>query len=258
MPTITLLEKVYGPFSEQLFQAKLASLCKDLLVEAKVVGKTSRGWVQVELTGEDQKVATEFLDGEIGVAPVRIDKVKKFSTIKGRVISAGEKEQELLVDMGVHSPRVYDAAIPLERLQAQLADGKKLPLQRLIELFCLYDYMPLHVKITRDVKPEHEQVEVELSETQLSKFARWINSSLDRLIVLGATLSQVEYAITVSRHGRDIARVETLGPLEHAVVCKLGTDAIGLTPKLGPHLYTATLAPFIPRRIRKIIDRPFL
>lgn len=257
MPTITLLEKVYGPFSQQLFQAKLASMCKDLEVEAKIVGKTSRGWVQVDLTGEDQKVAMGFLDREIGVAPVSIDKVEKFSTIRGSVIFAGEKEQELVVDIGVYAPRVYDAAIPLELLQAQLADGKKLPLQRLIELFCLRDYMPLHVKIIRDVKPEHEKVEAELSETQLSKFMHWMNSSLDRLTVLGATLSQVEHAIKVSGHSRDIIRVETLGLLEHAVVCKLGTDAIGLTPKLGPHLYTATLAPFSPRKIRQIINRSF-
>ena len=258
MPTITLLEKVYGSFSQQLFQAKLASLCKDLRVKAKVVGKTGRGWVQVEMTGEDQEVAVRFLDRGIGVAPVSIDRVKKFSTIKGRIIFAGEKEQELLVDIGVYSPRVYDATIPLERLQAQLADGKKLPLQRLIELLCLYDYMPLHVKITRDVKSEHERVEAELSETQLSKFIQWINSSLDRLMVLGATLSQVKHAVKVSGHNRDIVRVETLGLLEHAVVCKLGTDAIGLTPKLGPHLYTATLAPFSPRKIRQIIKRSIL
>ncbi|MDH5782901.1 MAG: DUF2110 family protein [Candidatus Bathyarchaeota archaeon] len=258
MPMITLLEKVYGPFSQKILQVRLASLCKDLMVKAKVVSKTSRGWVQVELTGEDQTVAIEFLDREIGVAPVGIDEVKRFSTIKGMVIFAGEKEQELLVDIGVYSPRVYDATVSLERLRAQLADGKKLPLQRLIELFCLYDFMPLHVKITRDVKLEHEQVEAELSETQLSKFIQWMASSLDRLIVLGATLSQVKHAIRVSGHNRDIIRVETLGLLEHAVVCKLGTDAIGLTPKLGPHLYTATLAPFSPRKIRQTINRSFL
>jgi len=258
MPMITLLEKVYGPFSQKILQARLASLCKDLTVEAKVVRKTSRGWVEVELTGEDQRVVMEFLDREIGMAPVSIDKVEKFSTIKGRVIFAGEKDQELLVDIGVYFPRVYDATIPLERLRAQLADGKKLPLQHLIDLFCLYDFMPLDVKITRDVKLEHEQVEAELSEAQLSKFIQWINSSLDRLIVLGATLSQVKHAIRVSGHNRDVIRVETLGLLEHAVVCKLGTDAIGLTPKLGPHLCTATLAPFSPRKIGQTINRSIL
>jgi len=255
MPMIVLLEKVYGTFGQKMLQARLASLCKDIMVDAKVIGKTSRGWVEVELTGEDHKVAIGFLDHEIGMAPVSIDRVKKFSTIKGKVIFAGEKEQELFVDIGVYSPRVYDATIPLERLQAQLADGKNLSLQSLIELFCLYDFVPLDIKITRDVNSEHEQVEAELSETQLSKFIQWINSSLDRLIVLGATLSQVKHAIKTSGHNRDIIRVETLGLLEHAVICKLGTDAIGLTPKLGPHLYTATLAPFSPRKIRQTINR---
>lgn len=258
MPTITLLEKVYGPFGQQLFQARLASLCEGLNVEAKVVGKTGRGWVQVELTGEDQKVVIGFLDREIGVAPVDIGEVKKFSTIKGKVIFAGKRELELLVDVGVHSPRVFDAVIPLERLRAQLADGKMLPLQRLIELFCLYEHVPLHVKIIRDVEAEHEGLEGELSEVQLSKFSQWMSSRLDRLVVLGATLSQVRRAIKVSGHGRDVARVEALGLLEHVVVCKLGTDAVGLTPKLGPHLYSATLAPFSPRKIRQAINRIFL
>lgn len=258
MPTITLLEKVYGSFRQQLFQARLASLCRDLKVETEVIGRTGRGWVQVNLTGEDQKVALEFLNREIGVAPESMNHVKRFSTIKGKVVFAGEKEQKLLVDIGIHSPRVYDAIIPLERLQAQLADGKNLSLQRLIELYCLYDHMPLHVKIVKDVNLEHEQVEAELSEIQLSRFAEWLNSSLDRLIVFGATLGQVRHAINVSGHRRDIVRIETLGLLEHAVICKLGTDAIGLTPKLGPHLYTATLAPFSPRRIQKAINRPFL
>jgi len=255
---VTLLEKVYGAFNQRVLQDELTSLCRDLSVEARVVGQTSRGWVQVELVGEDQNIATEFLNREIGVAPTSIDKVKKFSTIKGKVTSAGEKEQELLVDIGVYIPRVYDASISVERLQSQLADGKKLSLQHLSELFCLYDFVPLHAKIIGDVTTEDAFLGAELSETQLSKFAQWMDSSFDRLMVLGATLSQVKHAIKVSGHYRDIVRVETLGLLEHAVVCKLGTDAIGLTPKLGPHLYTATLAPFSPRKIRQIINRSFL
>jgi len=258
MPTITLLEKVYGPFSPQLFQTTLSSLCKDLLVKAKVVSKTNRGWLQVELKGEDQKAAIEFLDHEIGVAPAKIDKVKRFSTFKGKILSVDEERSELRVDIGVYSLHVCDAVIPLEQLRAQLADGKKLSLQQLTELFCLYTHMPFCVKIIQDAKPENEQVKAELSSSQISKFNEWISSNLDRLIVLGATKQQLERAIKISGHSRDIIRTETLGLLEHAVVCKLGTDAIGLTPKLGPHLYTATLASFSPQKILKTVYRPFL
>jgi hypothetical protein len=258
MPTITLLEKVYGPFSPQLFQTTISSLCKDLLVKARVVGKTNRGWLRVELSGEDQKAAIEFLDHEIGVAPVKIEKVKRFSTFKGKILSVDEERSELRVDIGVYSPHVCDAVIPLEQLRAQLANGKKLSLQQLTELFCLYTHMPFYVKIAEDAKPEKEQVKAELPSSQISKFNEWINSKLDRLIVLGATKPQIKRAIKVSGHSRDIIRTETLGVLEHAVVCKLGTDAIGLTPKLGPHLYAATIASFSPRKILKAVNRPFL
>lgn len=257
MATITLLDKAYGSFSQQLYQVRLASLCRDLKVKVEVVGRTDRDWIQVDLTGDDQKVAMGFLDREIGVAPGSIDNVKQFSAIKGRVISTGEREQDLSVDIGVYSPRIYDATIPLENLQAQLADGKKLPLQRITELFCLYDFMPVHIKVTNEVKPKQARVGAELSETQFSIFSQWISSSLDRLIVLGATESQVERAIRISGHNRDVVQVDAFGLLEHTVICKLGTDAAGLMPRLGPHLYKATLVPFSPRKIRQAIARPF-
>jgi hypothetical protein len=258
MLTVTLLEKIYGPFGPQVFQTNLASLCKGLKVKARVVGATDRGWLQLELDGEDQKVAMGFLDREIGIAPVNIAKVKKFATFKGRIISADEKLQELRIDIGVYTPHICDAVIPLERLQAQLADGKRLTLQRLTALFCLLVHMPLYVKVTEDAESGNEQVKAELSNAQISKFNEWISLGLDRLIVLGATQTQLDNAIKVSGHSRDIIRTENLGLLEHAVVCKLGTDAVGLTPKLGPHLYAANLGCFIPRKIREVIGRTFL
>lgn len=256
MPTITLLEKVYGPFNSQIFQAKLTSLCKGLLVKAEVIGKTNRGWLRIELTGEDQKAAIEFLNREVGLAPENIAKVKKFSTFKGKVISIDEREEKLIADIGVESPHICDAAIPLERLQAQLADGKELSLQQLTQLFCLFNHVPLHVKIIEDAKPAHKQVKAELSNAQISKFDQWINSNLERLIILGATEAQLKHAIKISGHKRDIIKTETLGLLEHTVLCKLGTNAVGLTPKLGPYLPAAILTPFNPQKIQQTIYKP--
>jgi hypothetical protein len=253
MPTITLLEKVYGPFKPQTFQTKLTSLCKGLLVKAEIIGKTNRGWLRVRLIGEDQKAAIEFLKREIGLAPENIAKVKKFSTFKGKVISIDEREEKLIVDIGVESPHTCDAAIPLERLQAQLANGKKLSLRQLTQLFCLYNHMPLHLKIIEDAKPAHKQVTAELSEAQISKFNQWMYSNLERLIILGVTEAQLKHAIKISGHKRDIIKTETLGLLEHTVLCKLGTNAVGLTPKLGPFLHAATLIPFNPKKIQQTI-----
>jgi hypothetical protein len=258
MPTVTLLEKVYGSFSPENFEPVFSSLCKGLKVKLKVVGETNRGWVQIEVSGEDENAALNFIDREMGLAPVSLDNLKKFSVTRGRVVFSGKSKNELHVDIGVFSPETYDAVIPLQRLQAQLADGKKLPLQRLVELFCLYDNLPLKVKIIQDVDDQKNWIEAELSESQLSQITSWIRSSFDRLIVLGTFFSDVERAVKLSRHLRDVIKIESLGMLEHVVLCKLGTDAVGLIPKLGRFLPNAGFAPFSPRKIRQLIDRPFL
>lgn len=258
MPTVVLLEKVYGPFSPETFEPVLLSLCKGLKVGLRVVGKTNRGWIQTEVSGEDETATLHFIDREIGLAPISMDKLKKFSVIRGRVVFSGKSKNELYVDVGVFSPETYDAVVPLQTLQAQLADGMKLPLQRLIGLFCLYDNLPLKVKIASSVDAQKKLVEAELSEAQLSQITYWIRSRLDRLLVLGASFSDVEQAVRVSRHFRDVVKIESLGLLEQAVLCKLGTDAAGLIPKLGHLLPNAILAPFCPRKIGELIDRPFL
>jgi len=258
MPTVTLLEKVYGSLSPEDFEPAFSSLCKGLEIKLRVVGETSRGWIQLEVHGEDEVAALHFLDREIGVAPVSPDNLKKFSVIRGRVVSSGKSKMELHVDISVSSPETFDAVIPLQKLQAQLADGKKLALQRVIELFCLYDNLPLEVKIVQKVDAKKNWIEAELSEAQLSQITGWIRSGLDRLIVLGAFLSDVERAVKLSRHLRDIIRIESLGTIEQAVLCKLGTDAVGLIPRLGRFLPEAVFVPFSPWKIRQLVDRPFL
>jgi len=258
MPTVVLLEKAYGPFPPEAFEPVLSSLCKGLKVGLRVVGKTSRGWIQTEVSGEDETVALHFIEREIGLAPTSVDKLKKFSVIRGRVVFSGKNRNELCVDVGVFSPETYDAVVPLQKLQAQLADGIKLPLKRLIELFCLYDNLPLKVKIAGSVDAQKKLVEAELSEVQLSRIAYWISSCLDRLLVLGALFSDVEHAVRASGHFRDVVKIESLGLLEQAVLCKLGTDAVGLMPKLGRLLPDTIFAPFCPRKIREFIDRPFI
>jgi len=258
MTVVTLLEKAYGPFSPEAFEPTFSSLCKGLNVSLKVVGKTDRGWIQIEVSGEDETAALNYLDQTVGFAPASVDKLKELSTLRGKIIFSGKSKNALHVDIGLFTPNVVDAAIRLEILQDQLADGKMVPLQRLIESFCLYDHLPLSVKIVSGVDPSKKQIEAELSEAQLSQFMKWVRSFLDRLIVLGAPLSDVEHAIKASKHFRDIIKVEPLGLLEHAILCKLGTDAVGLIPKLGPLLPTATLAPFCPRKIQQIINQPFL
>lgn len=251
MPIVTLLEKAYGPFFVGIFEPVFSSLCEGLKVKVRILGKTDHNWVKVEVSGEDEIVALRLLDQKFGLAPTSIDKVKKFSTIKGR-IAASEKNEEdgLQVDIGIPSPQFHGAFIPSQTLRAQIADGKDLLYRQMVDSFCLYENLPIEAKIISNLENEEKQAMAEFSERQLSQFARWLHAYVDRLIVFGAPRSHVEHAMKESMHTRDIIRIDSLGLLEHVVVCKLGTDAVGLIPKLGKLLSTAELAPFSPRRIQ--------
>jgi len=255
---VTLLEKAYGSFSTRSFETMLRELCGDLKVRVGAQGTSSRGWIQINVSGEDETVALRLLDREIGLAPVSAEGVDGSSVFRGKIVDSAKSRTELYVDVGLSDSGIYDAFVPLWRLQAQLGDGKKMPLQRLIELFCLFDFMPLSIRIMSDLKPEKGVSEAELSEDQLSRFSGWLNSNLDRLIVFGASRSEVANAVERAHHFRDVSQIETLGPMEHALLCKLGTDAIGLVPKLGPYLTSADLAPFSPRKIKQLIERSSL
>jgi len=249
MPTVTVLEKLYGSGSPETFEKLYSSLVSGLEVQLRFAGTTNRGWIQLEVSGEDETAALSLLDREIGLAPVSLDNLKKFSVMQGKVVFSGKSKNELYVDLGVSSPKVSDAVVSGKRLCAQLADGKEIPLQELVELFCLYDNMPLEVKIAEGVAGESKTVEAGLSEAQFSLFSRWVRCRFDRLIILGSLFSDVEQAVKFSRHSRDVIRIESLGVLEQVVLCKLGTDAVGLIPKLGRYLKSAVLVPFSPKKI---------
>jgi hypothetical protein len=53
---------------------------------------------------------------------------------------------------------------------------------------------------------------------------------------------------------RDVVDIEPLGIFESAVACKLGTDAVGLIPRIGRTLRNAAFATFSPRKIRAFLE----
>jgi hypothetical protein len=253
MQTVTVLEKLYGSGSPETFEQLYSGLVSGLEVHLSFAGTTNRGWIQLQVSGEDETAALNLLDREVGLAPSSVDELKKFSVIQGKVVFPNRSNEEIYVDLGVSSPKTCDVAVSVKRLCAQLTDGKEVPLQRLVGLFCLYDNMPLEIKIVKDTTEGTRIVEADLSEAQFARFSEWVGCRFDRLIVLGSLFSDVERAVKLSKSFRDIINVESLGALEQAVVCKLGTDAVGLIPRLGRYLKYAVLVPFSPKKILETI-----
>ncbi|MGD0979312.1 MAG: DUF2110 family protein [Candidatus Bathyarchaeia archaeon] len=248
MPTVTLFAKAYNNRRLDNFDRNLKSTLEGLKVEVKTCGATARGWIQISVSGEDENVALRYLDERIGLCPASLENINRFSTIKGRITNLDKSRNELRVDMGVFSPSIYDAVIPLTRLQAQLVDGRKISLKEIVELFGFCENLPFTVKID-SVDRDKNLIEAEVAEKQRRQYIKWTESLLDRLFILGTSLSGIELAVEEAGFNRDVVNIEPLGGFEYAIVCKLGTDAVGLIPRIGKNLRNASLSVFSPRRI---------
>ena len=136
IPIVTVLDKLYGSNSPLKIEETYSSLINGLKVQLNFVGITERRWIQLDISGEDETIALNLLDREIGLAPQSLKKIKKFSILKGKIAFCTKKENNIYIDLGVNYPKVLDAVISEKLLQSQLADGLEIPIKNLLKLFC--------------------------------------------------------------------------------------------------------------------------
>jgi len=252
MATLTLLTKINNDYQLKQIDKALKLAFEGLEVEAKILGIVADRWVQIALAGEDEGIATSYVSKEIGLCPINFGNVKRFSTLNGYISNLEKNGEELSIDVGVFQPKSVLATISLRRLQAQLVDGRKIALGKIAELFGFCKDLPVSVKVT-SLNEEESRMEAELSTGEVERYQVWRESLLDRLLVLGSPLHEINMTLEHAKLDRDVIDVKPLGLLEHALTCKLGTDAAGLIPKIGRNLKNAKLAVFNPRRILEFL-----
>ncbi|MCX8150325.1 MAG: DUF2110 family protein [Candidatus Bathyarchaeota archaeon] len=248
MTRVTLLTKLYSSNQRCLIDETLQVLFEGLDVKVAVEVDKNSFWVTVSLTGEDEAIAKNILARDIGFCPSIIENIMPSSTLKGFVTDLKNSSKDLLVDVGVYQPKPVLANVPLENLQAKLAEANRFALDEIADLWGICENLPLKIKVV-NVDILNRRIKAELATEQIEKYLFWRDSLLDRLLVFGASLSQIKLAVTQALLNRDIIDIEYLGMFEHALVCKLGTDAAGLIPRLGRRIRAATFTVFNPRKI---------
>nr|MDO8080614.1 DUF2110 family protein [Candidatus Freyarchaeota archaeon] len=243
-------EKVYGPQRELALHSISSSIRKEISeLQVKMVGIdiTERGWIQLVLEGEDAEAAKNFLNHKYG-SIYGLGDLYHGLTFRGKLVEPTKFGYGLYVDIGLNSNK-KDAFIPLYILRKQLLNNVQKPLRKIIDKFALIENFPLEVKIM-NVNQETNDIEAELSGNQVSIFKRWLNSSSDRIIICGSTRQQARKAIIKSGHLQDILSIERLGLLEHAVVCKYGSEAPGIISEIGKFLPKVPMKGFLPKSIK--------
>jgi hypothetical protein len=250
MATLTLLVKASNSGQLKQVDDLLKSEFENLDLDVKVLGTPVNKWVQVSLSGEDEVMATSYINKNIGTCPINIKNVDKFSVLKGYISKVDTENAELKVDVGIFEPKIIQATIPLAYLQAQLTDGRKVELKKISEAYGFHVNLPLNIKVISLNVGEDQLLQAELSTGQIEKIRLWQQSLLDRLIILNASLSHVETVLERTRLNRDIIGTEALGLFEHVLTCKLGTDAAGLIPKIGRYMRNSVFIVFSPKKTK--------
>ncbi len=247
MTVLTLLVKASHGGQLKQIDELLSEQFADLDVEVQVLGRTENKWVQISLTGEDESVATSYVKQEIGICPVTSDSIQVGEAFKGYISRVDTGFQKILVDIGVFEPKPSPVTVSLVSLQTHLAFGKDVGLKKIAEMFGLADNLPIDVKIVSNQSAE-KGLEGELSSEQVQKLHSWQESLLDRLIVLGASKSLVDTTLERTHLYRDVIEIEELGIFEHALTCKLGTEAAGIIPRIGRYMRNSVFIAFSARK----------
>jgi hypothetical protein len=235
MTTLTLLVKSSRAWQLKAIDEMLQTQFEELDVEARVLTNSKTKWVQIELSGEDETIATNYINKIFGACPVSVENAKAMESLNGYISQVDSNKQELRVDIGVFEPKVAQAVLSVASLQTALVNGKKFTLQQIAELFGLAEGVPVSVKVNWEHSSE-EELSAELSEEQIVKLVSWQMSLLDRLIILGTSKETVTEVLERTHLGRDVIDVEALSAFDFALTCKLGTDATGLVPRMGRYM----------------------
>lgn len=254
MPTVTLATKSYNGSQLRKLKANLDTLLEGLKVEIRTCKRNEQDWTLIEAEGEDTNIALHYLEQKVGTCLTTLDSIRRFSRTKGYLTNPNENTTALGIDIGITTPPNVIATVSLEHLQAQLCDGKKLPLKKIVEIYAFCENLPITIKVL-NVDKATKHIEADLTQNQQDKYKKWTDMLLDRLIIVRASADNIKLALKYGGLTRDVIDVEPLGFFEHAVVCKLGTDARGLIPRIGRNLKEATFAVFSPRRILGILEK---
>ncbi|MCL2288704.1 MAG: DUF2110 family protein [Candidatus Bathyarchaeota archaeon] len=246
MTILTLFTKIYNKGQLRQIETSLQSTFEDLDAQVQILGNSANRWVKIEVTGEDESVAKSYITKQIGICPTDINTIQTGSELKGYIQKITNSEI-LTVDIGISEPKIVYARIPLATIQTQLLNGKELPLKKIAELFALNADLPISIKIN-NVHATENIIEAELSTTQVMMFKNWQDSLLDRLVILGTTPDDITSTLERTRLNRDVISIDELGLFEHVLVCKLGTDATGLIPRIGRYMRNTQLLVFNPKK----------
>jgi len=250
---IVLAERIPHLGREDLrlpFEARLRRLASDLEVSVQLEGVTKNGFPTIRVKGPDVEPYTELIRRKLGTAPAGRSEIEVNDNFKAYATGISTRRQTIEIQIGPISMS-FRSEIAREALMAQLCDGRSFPVERIAQTYCIQEGVPVHVRVT-SINTEVKEIEVWLSDDQVSQFEDWRRQRFHRIIAVGGFQDRIREAIRLSKVERDVIEVDELSLTAHSLVCKLGTEAPGIIAKIGRYVGDFRLYAFLPDRVDKI------
>lgn len=212
-----LLIKIYGTRERAIHAAQilLDNDLKELDAEFTFLASED-GWLTLEISGEDEEFAANFLADKYG-SPLK--ELNKGDLLKGFVSSI--ESDRIIIDVGV----------PVTVTQASLASLGTGDAKQVASRFGIITHLPMEIEIEEPQKSTGR-----LSKRQLDTLWGWKKSGYDHVTANSVTRSELKAAIKKTGHARDIFGIERLGLMEHLITCRQGTDGPGIVAAIGRHV----------------------
>lgn len=245
---LILLEKVPQgrdrKFLSEL-ETRLSNISSGLAVRIRMLDMTKSRLPRLQASGEDEEAFTEIVRRSFGLSPLNLTDLLDQPIRKGFVEKLLEREDALLIDVGLESSPPCQVTLGVDRLRAQLFDGRHVSLHSMIAKYGFLEDFPLELRVV-SCDEDRRRIQVELSDRQRNLLKEWRQLPFDRITAQDILDSEVRSAVRRAGLERDLAAIENLSLGTHSLITKLGTDGQGLVPKLGPHLKAARLFVFHP------------
>ncbi len=211
---LQLLIKIYGNTERAIHSAQVLidNELKDLDASA-TYSVSEDGWLALEISGEDEEFAANFLADKYG-RPVK--EVKSGDVCKGFIRRI--EDDRIVIDIGEL------ITIPENRLGV-LGTGNT---RQIAARFGLIGHLPVEIEIENV-----DELLGTFTKKQVDTLWDWKKSGYDHVIANAVTRSELKAAIKRTGHARDIFGIERLGLMEHIITCREDTEGPGIVSAIG-------------------------
>lgn len=226
-------------------------LLGDINISRLEIINVGRRYTKLEIEGKEEKIAVMYLKKFFGTK-IRLDQISIGSEYPGRIMDINSNY--LFVDIGeenLKKVQIQTTELIKAILGVRVRDRDLKPLLRLMGI---RRFLLLVTRIKKITVNNGTTIYGDIGRRTINLYRAWFQDRLDRVLVFGTLRSHIDKILRRTKLYKEIVRVERLGFLEYAIVCKFGRFADDLADRLAKN-GLKNLSIFMPRRIKKMIRK---